>query len=125
MSTASEKTHIEVTPGVCGGKPRITGHRIRVQDIALWTEGGLSPDEIVDRFPQLSLADVHAALAYYHDHREQIDQQIRDDDDLISRLRQENGPGLLDRLKDANLGDLTLLWRVYAAADMAGRVEYL
>jgi hypothetical protein len=51
-----------------------------------------------------NIADT-AALAYYHDHREQIDQQIRDDDDLISRLRQENGPGLLDRLKGANLGD--------------------
>lgn len=105
MSTGSENIHIEITAGVCGGRPRITGHRIRVQDVALWTEGGLSPDEIVGRFPQISLADVYAALAYYHDHREQIDQQIRDDDALISRLRLESGPGLLDRLKGANLGD--------------------
>ena len=54
-----------------------------------------------------------------------FDQQIRDDDDLISRLRQENGPGLLDPLKGANPGDPTLLWRVDAAEDMAGRVKYL
>jgi uncharacterized protein (DUF433 family) len=27
--------HIEITPGVCGGKPRVAGHRIRVQDIAV------------------------------------------------------------------------------------------
>jgi len=57
MSTAIEKTHIEITPGICGGRPRIAGHRIRVQDIVRWTEESLSPDEIVVRFPQLSLAD--------------------------------------------------------------------
>ena len=56
---------IERTPGVCGGKPRIAGHRIRVQDIAAWHEfQGMSPDQIVAGYPQLSLADVHAALAY-------------------------------------------------------------
>jgi uncharacterized protein (DUF433 family) len=105
MSTAIEKTHVEITPGVCGGRPRIAGHRIRVQDIVIWTEQGLSPDEIVDRFPQLSLADVHAALAYYHDHREDVDQQIRDDDELASRFRSESGPGLLNRLTGATLGN--------------------
>jgi len=105
MSTAIEKTHIEMTPGICGGRPRIAGHRIRVQDIVLWTEEGLSPDEIVVRFPQLSLADVHAALAHYHDHREEIDQQIREDREFISRLRSENGPGLLDRLRGPALGN--------------------
>jgi len=69
--------HIEMTPGVCGGRPCIAGHRIRVQDVVVWTEvHGLSPDEIVSGYPQLSLADVYAALAYYHDHREEIDQQI-------------------------------------------------
>jgi uncharacterized protein (DUF433 family) len=61
--------HIEVTPGICGGRPCISGHRIRVQDIVAWHESqGQSPDEIVARFPQLSLADVHAALAFYFDH---------------------------------------------------------
>ena len=105
MSTAIEKTHIEMTPGVCGGKPRIAGHRIRVQDIVFWTEAGQSPDEIVARFPPLSLADVHAALAYYHDHRTEIDQQIRDDDEFVTRMRAASGPGLLDRLRDPNRGN--------------------
>lgn len=72
-------SHIEVTPGTCGGKPRIAGHRIRVQDIVLWTEEGRSADEIVTDFPQLTLSDVYAALAYYHDHREAIDNDIRED----------------------------------------------
>jgi uncharacterized protein (DUF433 family) len=84
--------YIEVTAGTCGGKPRIAGHRIRVQDIALWTEEGRSADEIVADFPQLSLSDVYAALAYYHDHREQIDQDIREDEDFFRGRKSEADP---------------------------------
>ena len=99
MEPIIEKRHIEVTPVVCGGRARIAGHRIRVQDIVLWTEQGQSPDQIVADFPQLSLADVYAALAYYHDHREQIDRQIREDDEFVAQLKAQNAPGLLDRLR--------------------------
>jgi uncharacterized protein (DUF433 family) len=81
--------HIEVTPGTCGDKPRIAGHRIRVQDIVIWNEQGQSADEIVADFPQLSLAEVYAALAYYHDHREQIDQDIREDDEFFQQLKNQ------------------------------------
>jgi uncharacterized protein (DUF433 family) len=62
--------HIVSTPGTCGGKPRIAGTRIRVQDVVVWHEAwGLSPEEIVTDFPQLTLAQVHAALAYYYEYR--------------------------------------------------------
>ncbi|WLT37387.1 DUF433 domain-containing protein [Synechocystis sp. B12] len=72
--------HIEITPGTCGGKPRIAGHRITVQDIVIWHERmGLSPDEIVYHHPSITLADVYAALSYYHDHLEEIRQGIIDD----------------------------------------------
>jgi uncharacterized protein (DUF433 family) len=87
MQPVIEKQHIEKTPGVCGGKPRIAGHRIRVQDIVLWTEQGQSADEIVSSFPQLSLADVHAALAYYFDHQTEIDADVRRDDEFIAQLK--------------------------------------
>jgi uncharacterized protein (DUF433 family) len=90
---------VEMTPGTCGGKPRIAGHRIRVQDIVIWQEQGRSADEIVADFPQLSLADVYSALAYYHDHREQIDLDIREDDEFIQRAKAAAGPGVLDRLR--------------------------
>jgi uncharacterized protein (DUF433 family) len=51
--------HIEKIPGVCGGRACIAGHRIRVQDIVAWHERrGYSPDEIVDLFPGITLADV-------------------------------------------------------------------
>ena len=69
--------HIEVTPGVCGGSPRIAGTRVRVQDVVVWHERmNWSADEICTRHPQVTLADVYAALAYYHDHKSLIDQQM-------------------------------------------------
>src|SRR5438093_8375741 len=86
--TPSSVEHIVATPGTCGGKPRIAGHRIRVQDIALWHEHlGYSVAEIVAHYPQLTPAEVHAALAYYYDHREAIQQDIRDAEVLVATLK--------------------------------------
>ncbi len=80
--------HIERTPGVAGGKPRISGHRITVQDIVIWHERlGRSSDEIATEYG-LSLADVYAALAYYYDHREEIDRMIQADAAVVAELRQ-------------------------------------
>ena len=96
MSSVISK-HIEITPGVCGGKPRIAGHRIRVEDIVIWHERiGLSPDEIVSQYPTITLADVYAALAYYHDHFEEIRQQISEDEEF-ARDMQEKTPSLVQQ----------------------------
>lgn len=86
MEPVIEKQHIVATPGTCGGKPRVSGTRIRVQDIMLWTENGQSPEQIVTDFPQLTLADVHAALAYYFDHREEIEGHIKEADEIVARM---------------------------------------
>jgi uncharacterized protein (DUF433 family) len=84
---------IESTTGVCGGRPRIAGHRIRVQDIVAWYEfQGMTPDEIVAGYPQITLADVHAALAYYHSHRDEIQSQMKDDEQFVESLRQQLQP---------------------------------
>jgi len=92
--------HIEKTPGVCGGKPRIAGTRIRVMDVVVWHElQGLSADEIVSGYPHLSLADVHAALAYYHDNREKIARQMKEADDLLATMKAAGGRGLLEPFK--------------------------
>src|SRR5262245_43913496 len=70
--------HIAKTPDVMGGKARIAGHSVRVLDVVAWHEKrGLSPDEIVSLFPGITLADVYAALAYYFDHREEIEAEFR------------------------------------------------
>jgi uncharacterized protein (DUF433 family) len=83
--------YIVKTPGVCGGKPRIAGHRIRVQDIVVWHERqGWSPDEIVSHYPQLSLSKVYAALAYYHDHRDEIRQEMMDDEAFIEEFKKNH-----------------------------------
>ena len=93
--------HIEITPGVCGGKARIAGHRIRVQDVAIWHEyQGLSPDEIVAQYPQITLADVYAALSYYHDHRDEIHRQMEEAEKLVDRLKKDN-PSRLPRTATA------------------------
>ena len=91
-SSAAETvaSHIEMTPGVCGGKPRIAGTRIRVQDIAIWHERmNLSADEIASQYPQVSVADVYAALAYYHDHRDQIDRQMAQGQAIVEELKRQ------------------------------------
>ncbi|MCB1034434.1 MAG: DUF433 domain-containing protein [Acidobacteria bacterium] len=87
---ATIQEHVEVTPGVCGGKPRVAGHRIRVADIAvLHQRSGKTPDEIAELYPSLSLADIHAALAYYFDHRPEIDADILSDQVLADEARLE------------------------------------
>lgn len=58
---------VSVDPRVCGGKPCILGTRI---DIAIILDGlakGLTPDEIIDHYPQLTIEDIQAALAYAAD----------------------------------------------------------
>ena len=86
-----------ITPGICGGKPT-AGHRIKVQDIEIWHERmGMSPDEIIYQHPSITLSDVYAALAYYHDHREEIRQQIEEGETFAKQL-QGNKPSLIEKI---------------------------
>ena len=106
MEPTTQK-HIESREGVCGGKPCIAGTRIRVWDIYIHHEvGGMTPDEIVGHYPQISLADVHAAMAYYWDNRETIDKQMKAADDFVDQLKAITGPGPLERkLRGMDSGD--------------------
>ena len=100
------REHIEITPGVCGGKPRIAGTRIRVQDIYVWHElQGQSVDEIVSNLPHLALADVHAALSYFFDHAEEIRQQMKADDAFVEAMKQKYPSKLQEKLKARNAAD--------------------
>jgi len=92
--------HIETTAGVAGGKPRIAGHRITVQDIVVWHERmGLSADEIATEYG-ISLADVYAALAYYYDHRHDLDRVIHADEHFVAELRKRIPSKLRETLAD-------------------------
>ena len=87
--------HIEITPGISGGEPRIAGHRITVQNIVVWHERlGKSVDEICSEY-DLSLADVYAALAYYFDNRVAIDCDIDKSQAFVLERRRET-PSLLE-----------------------------
>jgi uncharacterized protein (DUF433 family) len=100
------REHIEMTPGICGGKPRIAGTRIRVQDVYVWHElQGQSADEIISNFPHLTLADVHAALSYFFDHQEEVQQQMRADDAFVDAMKQKYPSKLQEKLKPRNAPD--------------------
>lgn len=91
--------HVVESQDVCGGKPRLAGTRVRVQDVALLSEsGGLSPDQIAREFT-LTLAQVHAALAYYFDHIEQIRKDIAEQDLFVATFQHENPSRLASKTR--------------------------
>lgn len=74
MSTIIEiGSLIERRPELRGGRPVVAGTGVSVQRIVGWYQLGLTPEEISENFGHLSLAQVHAALAYYHANRQEIE----------------------------------------------------
>ncbi len=85
--------HVVVDAGICGGEPRVAGTRITVAHIAEAVEHlGMTPDDLVAIYPSLDLAKVHAALAYYHDHRKAIEASLRRARHVEARLRRRFPP---------------------------------
>ena len=84
-------TLLTQTPGTCGGRLRIDGTRITVHRIAAMYRRGDSPEEMVGTYPHLSLAQIYAALAYYHANRDHIDAELAADDALYDELREARG----------------------------------
>lgn len=58
---------ITIEPGKRGGKPTIRGMRIAVQDVLEYLAGGMSEDEILADFPNLTRDDIRACLAFAAD----------------------------------------------------------
>ncbi len=89
-------------PGVCGGKPRIDGHRVKVAHVAICHERmGMSADEIATAHPSISLAQIHAALAYYFDHKAEIDADIEEGERFAAAMKAETPPSRLRKLLEA------------------------
>ena len=94
------REHIVSTPDTCGGKPRIAGSRIRVKDVAIMHERqGMSPEEIVSKWPHLTLASIYAALAYYHDHREELNAEITADQAWYEEQKAKSPSLVREKLK--------------------------
>ena len=91
MATVTDiGTLIVQSPEIRGGRPRIAGTGVTVRRIVGWYKLGLSPEEIARRVGHLSLAQVHAALAYYHANREAIEADIAAEEAEYERLEQEH-----------------------------------
>lgn len=87
-----EYAHIVHTPDTCGGEARIAEHRIRVRDIVAARDlGGLTPEEIAATiYPDLTLGQIYSALAYYEDHRGEIEQAVASEIQFLENFRREH-----------------------------------
>ncbi len=76
--------HISTDPQVMSGRACIAGTRVRVMDIVAARGAGVSDEELRDYFSSrpLTLAEIHAALAYYYDHQDEIDATFAGDEEL-------------------------------------------
>ncbi len=89
MTVQTLDRYIDMTPGTVGGRPRIAGRRITVQNIVIWHEWmGLSADEIATDY-DLSLAEIYAALAYYYNNPQEIDQAIKDSQAFVEEMKKK------------------------------------
>lgn len=90
MQTITDiSTLIVRTPENCGNRPRIAGHRVTVHNIAIDFNAGMKPEEILDQRPQLTRAQIYAALAYYYANKEAIDAEIAADIAEYDRIEAE------------------------------------
>ena len=74
-----------------GGRPRISGTGVTVRRIVEWYKLGLSPEEIAHEIGHITLAQVFAALAYYHANREEIEADLANEKDIADQLEAAQG----------------------------------
>jgi hypothetical protein len=66
----------------------------------------MTTDEILGAYPKITLADIHAALAYYHDHRDEIDRQMQEEREFVEALKAKTGLGPLEALTGSSNASL-------------------
>lgn len=79
-------TMIERSPEIRKGRPCVTGTGVTVRRIAGWHNLGLIPEEIAAKIEHLTLAQIHAALAYYHANRDEIDGDLAAEDAAVEEI---------------------------------------
>ena len=101
MATAATPvyTHIVKEPGYCGGKATIDNTRVRVNNVVWLHKQDYSPAQILESYPDLSLARVHAALAYYYDHAEEIEAELAPEDEAEANFEQRKAEVLAERAR--------------------------
>ena len=87
MTTATDIGSLIVrSPSIRGGRARIAGTGVTVRRVVSWYKLGLNPEEIAEQFGHLTLAQVYAALAYYHLNREEIEQDLTAEESAAGAL---------------------------------------
>jgi uncharacterized protein (DUF433 family) len=93
----SKHPYICINPKISRGSPVISGTRVRVIDIAIeYDRLGLTPDQIIDAHPHLTLEAIHDALSYYYENRKAFDEQIRKEKEFIKKIAKET-PSILKK----------------------------
>lgn len=91
MSTLTDIGALIVrSPEVRGGRPRIAGTGVTVRRVVGWYKLGLSPEDIVNELGHLTLAQVYAALAYYHANPEEIEADLAAEEVEAEALEREH-----------------------------------
>ena len=75
------------SPDVCGGRLRISDTRVTVHQIATLYKQGEPPEGIAAHFPHLTLAQIYAALTYYHANRDEIESDLQREREEAEQLR--------------------------------------
>ena len=91
MATVSDIGQlISIDPQFRGGRPCIAGTGVSVRRIVGWYKMGFTPEEIAQKYGHLSLAQVHAALTYYHANYEQMECEMQAEEAEEKRLYEEH-----------------------------------
>ena len=101
-TTPTAYAHILLRPD---GTPTVSGTRLKVKHVAaLHRKRGMSAEDLQRAFPSHSLGEIYSALAYYYDHRDEIDRALEEDEREEEALRAEieayhGGSAVLKKLK--------------------------
>jgi len=86
-------TLIERESGIRGGRPKIAGTGLTVRRLVGWYKMGMTPEDIALEYPHLTLAQVHAALAYYHANRDEIEADIAQEEQAAAQWERQLSSG--------------------------------
>ena len=76
------------TPGTCGGRARVAGRRIPVSSVYRWFLRGCEPEDILEKFDGVALAEIYAAISYALSNLEEIMGEIEIEDRLSAQAPQ-------------------------------------
>lgn len=88
--------YIVKKPNYCSGKAAIGATRVRVNNVVFLHKEGKTIDEIREQYPDLTHAQIYAALAYYHDHKDEIEAELAADEGADERYERRRAKALAD-----------------------------